>query len=106
MNGPTCRGFRLTWSSALALLSIFVLFSAILAVRTCLLCDVAVSWVVSDDLNEGADAIVVLGGNIGTRPIAAAYLYKMGLAKQVLVTKPDMEIQESGSTTQDLTDAV
>jgi len=41
-------------------------------------------WVVSDSV-EAADAIVVLGGGVDFRPLAAADLYKQNIAPQVAV---------------------
>jgi uncharacterized SAM-binding protein YcdF (DUF218 family) len=51
-------------------------------------------WVVSDAVGP-ADAVVVLGGGLKTRPIAAAEYYRKGFAKKVLVanvrlTQPEM----------------
>jgi uncharacterized SAM-binding protein YcdF (DUF218 family) len=44
------------------------------------------AWVLCDSISE-ADAIVVLGGGMDTRPFSAADLYKKGLAKQIVVSK-------------------
>jgi hypothetical protein len=41
-------------------------------------------WIVSDPVTH-ADAAVVLGGGLGSRPFAAAELYKLGLVKKVLI---------------------
>jgi uncharacterized SAM-binding protein YcdF (DUF218 family) len=41
-------------------------------------------WVVSDDIHS-ADAVVVLGGGIDTRPFAAAEDYRKGLTRKILV---------------------
>ena len=46
---------------------------------------IARAWVVSDSIVP-ADAVVVLGGGLETRPFAAADLYKKGLAKQILIS--------------------
>jgi uncharacterized SAM-binding protein YcdF (DUF218 family) len=43
------------------------------------------AWVVHDAINS-ADAIVVLGGGLETRPFAAAALYKNGFAAKILVS--------------------
>jgi uncharacterized SAM-binding protein YcdF (DUF218 family) len=43
------------------------------------------AWVVSDAIAP-ADAIVVLGGGLETRPFAAADLYKKGMARQILIS--------------------
>src|SRR5262249_23777919 len=45
----------------------------------------AEQWVVSDTI-QPADAVVVLGGGIDTRPFAAAEDYRKGLARKILVT--------------------
>lgn len=45
---------------------------------------VADLWAVSDPI-EDADAVVVLGGGLNTRPLAAAALYKAGTVKFVLL---------------------
>ena len=57
--------------------------------REAILTDVAVWWVVSDELTH-ADAIAVLGGGIDTRPFAAADLYKRGFASTILVANVQM----------------
>ena len=51
------------------------------------------SWVVHDNL-EPADAVVVLGGGINTRPFAAARLYKSNFANKILVASP--KVYENG----------
>jgi uncharacterized SAM-binding protein YcdF (DUF218 family) len=43
-------------------------------------------WIVCDPLMP-ADAAVVLGGGLGSRPFAAANLYKQGLVKKVLISQ-------------------
>jgi uncharacterized SAM-binding protein YcdF (DUF218 family) len=43
------------------------------------------AWVVSDSIAP-ADAIVVLGGGLETRPFAAADLYKKGMARQIVIS--------------------
>jgi uncharacterized SAM-binding protein YcdF (DUF218 family) len=43
------------------------------------------AWVISDAIAP-ADAIVVLGGGLETRPFAAADLYKKGMARQILIS--------------------
>jgi uncharacterized SAM-binding protein YcdF (DUF218 family) len=68
-----------------------------------LLRGVATWWVVSDALDEPADAIVVLGGGFETRPDGAADLYKRGLAKLVLVVNSENGKLEMLPTLQDLT---
>jgi uncharacterized SAM-binding protein YcdF (DUF218 family) len=53
--------------------------------RTAILQGAADLWVVSD-IVENADAAVVLGGGLNTRPFAAADLYNAGKVRFVLVT--------------------
>ena len=53
--------------------------------REALLRYAAEQWVVSDDIHP-ADAIVVLGGGVNTRPFTAAEDYLSGLAHRILVT--------------------
>jgi uncharacterized SAM-binding protein YcdF (DUF218 family) len=45
-------------------------------------------WIVSDAPSQ-ADAIVILGGGLDTRPAEAARLYHRGLAPRILVMQPD-----------------
>ena len=42
-------------------------------------------WIVSDSVTH-ADAVVVLGGGLGTRPFVAAEFYKKGLVNKVLIS--------------------
>jgi uncharacterized SAM-binding protein YcdF (DUF218 family) len=44
-------------------------------------------WIVSDPLTR-ADAIVVLGGGLETRPFVAAELWRRGLADKILISQP------------------
>ena len=53
-----------------------------------LLRGLANAWIVHDPLSR-ADAIVVLGGGIQTRPFEAARLYREGYAPRVLVASPE-----------------
>jgi uncharacterized SAM-binding protein YcdF (DUF218 family) len=57
---------------------------AIYLSRDALLRAAADVWIVSDAIGP-ADAVVVLGGGLETRPIAAAEYYRQGFAKKVLV---------------------
>src|SRR5262249_38644159 len=52
--------------------------------REALLRLLAEQWIVSDNISP-ADAIVVLGGGVDTRPFAAAEDYLQGLAHKILV---------------------
>jgi uncharacterized SAM-binding protein YcdF (DUF218 family) len=51
--------------------------------RTFLLTEMAKAWVVNEPVAK-ADAIVVLGGGVDTRPFAAAKLYHAGVAPLIL----------------------
>jgi uncharacterized SAM-binding protein YcdF (DUF218 family) len=69
------------------LLSVFLLVVVVVVVwmaRTPILRESAALWVLSDPL-EPADAIAVLGGGLNLRPLAAASLYKKGIAEKILV---------------------
>ena len=44
-------------------------------------------WIVSDPIGR-ADAIVILGGGLATRPFAAAELWQRGLADKILISQP------------------
>jgi uncharacterized SAM-binding protein YcdF (DUF218 family) len=63
--------------------------------RESMLREAALLWIVSDPLTH-ADAIVILGGNSQTRPLAAADLYREGLANRVLVSHwPDFHLDRA-----------
>jgi uncharacterized SAM-binding protein YcdF (DUF218 family) len=71
---------RLLWLAVFCfLLSAFCFFC-----RAPLLTGLANAWIVNDPLAK-ADAIVVLGGGLETRPFAAARLYHQGLAPKILL---------------------
>jgi uncharacterized SAM-binding protein YcdF (DUF218 family) len=67
--------------------------------RVPLLTTLADAWIVND-VPVQADAIVVLGGGVQYRPIAAARLYKKGLASKVLI----MDVASSTTDDMDLTE--
>jgi uncharacterized SAM-binding protein YcdF (DUF218 family) len=50
----------------------------------------AALWIVSDPVTR-ADAIVVLGGGLETRPFAAAELWRRGLADKILISQGSEE---------------
>jgi uncharacterized SAM-binding protein YcdF (DUF218 family) len=81
------RQFRRT---ALAIVALAGALGLVWIAREPLLAGAAEAWVTTDELSP-ADAIVVLGGGIDTRPFAAADLYKRGLASRILIanTKPE-----------------
>ena len=51
--------------------------------RAPLLTTLANAWVINDPLHK-ADAIVILGGGLDSRPFGAAELYKQGLASRII----------------------
>src|SRR4051812_8257198 len=65
-----------------------LIFVAVLTVcyffRAPLLGGLADAWIANDNLVK-ADAIVILGGGLETRPAEAARLYQKGLAPRILV---------------------
>jgi uncharacterized SAM-binding protein YcdF (DUF218 family) len=69
----------------LALLALCILLIAAYFFRVPLLRGAANDWIVNDTLTR-ADAIVVLGGGMETRPFEAARLYQLGLAPKILLT--------------------
>jgi uncharacterized SAM-binding protein YcdF (DUF218 family) len=77
-----CRWLRrLLWLAAFC----FLLSAFCFVFRAPLLTGLAKVWIVNDPPAK-ADAIVVLGGGIDTRPAVAAELYARGLAPKVLVS--------------------
>src|SRR5262249_52164893 len=74
--------------------SVLVVISTLFWIsREALLRYAAALWIVSDDVLP-ADAIVVLGGGIDTRPFAAVEGYKKGLAPKVLVANVSLSRAE------------
>jgi len=64
--------------------------------RAPLLRGAAHGWIVADAPLQ-ADAIVILGGGLDTRPAEAARLYHRGLAPRILVMQPDpTEVEKLG----------
>lgn len=83
----------------IALMTLVVLTVAAWVFRVPLLQGAAEAWMVADNDLRKADAIVVLGGNIETRPFGAADLFEQGLAERVLVSKCEISLAaESGVT--------
>ncbi len=74
----------------LALCSLLLTIGALLLLawvfRAPLLTGLAQAWIVDDRL-EKADAVVILGGGMETRPFAAARLYRDGFAPRILLMK-------------------
>jgi uncharacterized SAM-binding protein YcdF (DUF218 family) len=70
---------RLLWLAGFCFL-----FSAFCFVfRAPLLTGLATAWVINEPLHK-ADAIVILGGDLDSRPFGAAVLYKQGLAPRII----------------------
>jgi hypothetical protein len=67
-------------------LSLSVLSAGVWITREPLLRGAADLWIVSDAITP-ADAVVVLGGGINTRPFEAAALYAKNLVKKVLLSE-------------------
>src|SRR6266540_2194696 len=59
-------------------------------VREQLLIGMADLWIVSDPISR-ADAVVVLGGGLATRPFEAAELWQRGLADKILISQAPEE---------------
>ena len=70
---------------ALGLLVLCALLAAGYVFRAPLLRGAARVWIVNNPMTP-ADAIVVPGGGVQTRPFAAACLYHLGLAPKILLT--------------------
>ena len=83
VRGPSSLPRRLRsvvlWSCGLV-----VLLSGICYLRSPILTGLATAWIVNEPLAK-ADAIVVLGGGLETRPFEAARLYHQGLAPKILL---------------------
>ena len=94
---------------AIALMALALLTVVAWVFRAPLLRGAAEAWLVGDEELREADAIVVLGGNIETRPFGAADLFERGLAERILVSKCEVSLAaESGvaATHHDLNIAV
>ena len=92
------------WLTRLAVcLFIFCfLLSAVYFFRVPLLRSAANLWIINDPPQK-ADAIVLLGGGLETRPFAAARLYRDGYAPRILVTSPrPSPTDEMGLTTREI----
>lgn len=72
----------------ITLASLLVLGCATWWWRAPLLHGAAQWWIVSD-APEKADAIVILGGGLDSRPVEAARLYHAGYAPRILVMRPE-----------------
>lgn len=72
---------------AAAALALGVVGGLIFVFRAPLLRRAAGCWIINSHLTH-ADAIVVLGGGVDTRPIEAARLFQMGWAPRILLMNP------------------
>jgi uncharacterized SAM-binding protein YcdF (DUF218 family) len=92
---PARRTAALPWQSRLwrCAAVMFVLASVAAGswlIRGPLLRGAADLWIVSDPVSR-ADAIVVLGGGLATRPFEAAEMWQRGLADKILISQPPEE---------------
>jgi uncharacterized SAM-binding protein YcdF (DUF218 family) len=81
---------RLLRNSLACTLAVLALAAAAWSFRGEVLKNLANAWIVQDPLSK-ADAIVVLGGGMQTRPFEAARLYHEGYAPRVLVASPELK---------------
>jgi len=84
-SNPVVRRWRprlrtvVLWSCGL-----IVLLSALCYLRSPILTGLATAWIINEPLTK-ADAIVILGGGLETRPFEAARLYHNGFAPKILL---------------------
>jgi hypothetical protein len=91
---PAPRRWIRRSSRALVFLAVVVAFVAVAWFgRVTWLLGAAELWIVSEDVRS-ADAAVVLGGGLSTRPLAAAEYYHEGLVKKVLVANVGLDQSE------------
>ena len=76
-------GNHLAWAISIVALAALAWFF-----HAPLLTGIAEAWIVHDPLSQ-ADAIVVLGGGLQTRPFEAARLFRDGYAPKILVASPE-----------------
>ena len=91
MKSPTRRTAAAPWQYRLGRYAAVIFMLASIAaggwlVRERVLVGAADLWTVSDSTTR-ADAIVVLGGGLRTRPAAAADLWRKGLADKILISQ-------------------
>jgi uncharacterized SAM-binding protein YcdF (DUF218 family) len=79
--------FKFLKRLAITLLALCAVLLVCYGLRAPLLRGAANVWIVNDPLSK-ADAIVVLGGGMETRPFEAARLFHQGLAPRILLTNP------------------
>jgi uncharacterized SAM-binding protein YcdF (DUF218 family) len=83
------------WSLRRPLIGMFVLATVVAVAGGWLLREPALRgaadlWIVSDPISR-ADAIVVLGGGLETRPFIAAQMWRRGLADKILISQSPEE---------------
>jgi uncharacterized SAM-binding protein YcdF (DUF218 family) len=84
---PSARKRGDQWSLCRPLIGMFVLVVAVgWLLREPVLLGAANLWIVSDPISR-ADAIVVLGGGLETRPFVAAEMWRRGLADKILISQ-------------------
>jgi uncharacterized SAM-binding protein YcdF (DUF218 family) len=79
---------------ALAVVSFLAALTAVWFGRAGLLRGAAELWIISDTVGP-ADAAVIFGGGLSTRPFAAAEYYRKGLVKQILISNVRRENAET-----------
>jgi uncharacterized SAM-binding protein YcdF (DUF218 family) len=86
-QSATCASsrFRVPKRALVALLLLVLVCGSLWCSRVPLLRGAAELWIVSDPVGP-ADAAVILGGGVDTRPFAAAEYYKNGFIKKILVS--------------------
>ena len=81
------------WSLRRPLIGMFVLVTVVAGgwlLRESVLRGAADIWIVSDPVSR-ADAIVLLGGGLETRPFIAAQMWRRGLADKILISQSPEE---------------
>lgn len=90
----TAPRFRAAKCALAALFLFAALCGAVWLGRDALLRSAAELWVVSDPVGP-ADAVVIFGGGLETRPFAAAEYYQKGLANKILLSNVQLDRTET-----------
>lgn len=90
-GGPVNRRYRWGLGCGVVLLSLWAGLALLWCFRVPILRGLAEAWIRDESTSGGADAIVVLGGGLETRPFRAAELYRQGVAPAIWVTRPEPE---------------
>ena len=93
MSDISARERGAQWSLRRPLIGMFVLATVVAGgwlLRESVLRGAANLWIVSDPISR-ADAIVVLGGGLETRPFIAAEMWRRGLADKILISQSPEE---------------